>query len=88
MFSKMKRNLIQTEKSEELEEYIRASLTAIQKGVEGGRGFIIHGLIEFDLAVTKTKSGDGRFKIFVADLKGLKKTETVSRIKFKVKPGK
>ena len=81
----MKTNSQKPEKSEELEEYIRATLFAIKKGVESGTGFSVYGLIEFDLAVTKIKSGDGRFKIFVADLKGVKKTETISRLKFRVR---
>ncbi len=69
----------------ELEAYIKKSLSAIKKGVEGNQGFSVNGLIEFDLAITKMRTGEGKFKIFVADLKGIKKSETISRLKFRVK---
>lgn len=82
----MKNILNKVNKPEELENYIKTSLLAIKRGVGAESGFALHGLIEFDLAVTNLKSGDGRLKIFVADLRGIKKTETISRLRFKVRP--
>ncbi len=82
----MKNNSPKPEKSEELEEYIHASLTAIRKGVEAETGFSIHGLVEFDLAVTKVREGKGGLRIYVAEASGKQKSESVSRLRFKVKP--
>lgn len=82
----MKINIYKGEKSEELEEYIRASLAAIRKGVATETGFAVHGLIEFDLAVTKIKEGKGGLRIYVVGAFGKQKSESISRLRFKVKP--
>ncbi len=72
--------------STELEEYIRSTLAAIKKGVHAEGSFRIHGLIEFDLAVTNVKEAKGGLKVYVVGASGERKSEKISRIKFKVRP--
>lgn len=72
----------------ELEEYLTAALGAIAAGVEKSGRFTIKSPVEFDLAVTNKKGGEGKLKIFVVDASAKVKTETVSKIKFKVDPKK
>ncbi|MBI4159544.1 hypothetical protein HY504_00045 [Candidatus Wolfebacteria bacterium] len=72
--------------SSELEEYIRQTLSAIKKGVHAGDGFRIHGMIEFDLAVTNIKESKGGLKIYVIGAGTKHKSEKISRIRFKVHP--
>lgn len=70
--------------SRELEEYLRASLGSIKRGVEGS-GFEIEGPIEFNIAVVNIKKGAGGFRIFVAGAKGGLKSEKLTHIKLKVR---
>ena len=72
--------------STELEEYIRSTLAAIKKGVHHDGSFRIHGMIEFDLAVTNVKEAKGGLKVYVVGAEGKSKSEKMSRIRFKVKP--
>lgn len=72
--------------SNELEVYIRSTLASIKKGVHFDDSFEIHGLIEFDLAVTNVKKGKGNLKVYVADASGELESQNVSRIKFSVRP--
>ena len=72
--------------SNELEEYIRSTLAAIKKGVHADGTFRIHGLINFDLAVTNVKEAKGGLKVYVVGAGGKFKSENVSRIRFQVKP--
>lgn len=72
--------------STELEEYIRSTLASIKKGVHDDGSFRIHGLIEFDLAITNAKEGKGGLKVYVIGAEGKSKSEKISRIKFKVRP--
>jgi len=72
--------------SSELEEYIRSTLASIKKGVHADQSFRIHGMIEFDLAVTHTKEGKSGLRIYVVSAKGKLKSEEISRIRFKVRP--
>ena len=72
--------------SNELEEYIRSTLAAIKSGVHADGTFRIHGLINFDLAVTNVKEAKGGFKIYVVGAGAKHKSENVSRIHFQVKP--
>ena len=70
----------------ELEEYIRSTLASIKKGVHFDGSFKVHGLIDFDLAVTNTKGAKGGLKVYVVNAGGEGKSERVSRIRFKVRP--
>ena len=72
--------------SDELEEYIKSTLAAIKKGVHADGTFRIHGLINFDLAVTNVKEAKGGLKVYVVGAGGKFKSENVSRIRFQVKP--
>lgn len=72
--------------STELEEYIRATLASIKKGVHANGSFRIHGLIEFDLAVTNVKETKGGLKVYVVGAGRKMKSEEISRIKFSVRP--
>ena len=72
--------------STELEDYIRSTLGAIKKGVHHDRSFRVHGVIDFDLAVTNMKGGKGEIKIYVVTASREQKSERVSHIKFKVRP--
>lgn len=72
--------------SKELENYLKESLAAIKRGVEGDGEFKISGQIGFDLAVTNVKEGKAGIKIYVTSGSGSVKSEEVSRIKIKVSP--
>ena len=72
--------------SNELEEYIRSTLASIKKGVDFDGSFRIHGLIEFDLAVTNVKEGKAGLRVYVVGTEGRSKSEKISHLKFKVKP--
>lgn len=72
--------------SNELEEYITSTLAAIKSGVHADGSFKIHGLINFDLAVTNIKEAKGGFKVYVIGADAKHKSEHVSRIRFDVKP--
>ena len=71
--------------SSELQEYIKSSIEAIRKGVEG-TGFRITKPIEFNIAVTNTTEGSGGLKIYVARAEGKLKSEEISHIKFEAIP--
>lgn len=71
-------------RSKELEEYLRASLRAIKRGVEEDGDFKISGPISFDLAVTNAQEGSGGLKIYVANADTKLKSEEITRIKIKV----
>ena len=72
--------------SNELEEYIRSTLHSIKKGVDFDGSFRIHGLIEFDLAVTNVKEGKAGLRVYVVGTEGKSKSEKISHLKFKVRP--
>ncbi len=72
--------------STELEDYIRSTLASIKKGVHSDDSFRLHGLIEFDLAVTNLREGKAGLKVYVVETEGKTKSERVSHIKFKVTP--
>jgi len=72
--------------SNQLEEYIQSTLSAIKKGVHADSAFRIHGLIDFDLAVTNVKEAKGDLKIYVVGTGAKHKSENVSRIRFQIRP--
>lgn len=69
-------------KSKELENFVRAAIEGIEKGLKNGYGLI--GDIEFEVAVVKVKEAGARVKLFVVDASGKYEKEKVSIIKFKV----
>lgn len=69
---------------QDVENFIRAFLDGIKKGV--GDNDHISGDIEFELAVVKTTAGGGRLKIFVVDAEGKYSRKKISMVKFKVTP--
>lgn len=71
--------------SKELEEYIRASITAIKRGVDNS-DFRIANTIEFNLAIINCHEGSGGLKIYVAKAEGKLKSEEISHLKFEVRP--
>lgn len=70
--------------SEELKTFVDSALATIKAEVGDSKGFVIRDTVEFDLAVTNTQEGGGKLKILVAGAEGKLKSESVSRIKFKV----
>lgn len=72
--------------SQELEKYLKESLAAIKRGVEGDGDFTISGPVTFDLAITNVKEGKAGIKIYVTNADGSVKSEEVSRIKIKATP--
>lgn len=70
----------------ELEDYIRSTLASIKKGVHAEGGFRIHGMIEFDLAVTNVKEAKGGLRVYVVGAGAKHKSEKISKIRFRVKP--
>lgn len=71
--------------SNELEEYIKFTISSITNGISRAN-FEIIDPIEFDLAVTNTAEGSGGLKVYIAKAEGKLKSEEISRIKFKVAP--
>ncbi len=74
-----------TTKTNELEEYVREAISSIQAGV-GASGSRVEGTIDFDVAVTSTREGEGGFKIYVLTLGSRLKNEKVTHLTFKVRP--
>ena len=72
--------------SNELKEYVNASLAAIKYRVANS-GFRLTEPIEFSVAVTNISEGAGGLKIHVVNAEGKLRSEEVSHIKFKVRPG-
>jgi len=70
--------------SEQLENYIKSTITAIKNGLKG-TGFEIGKPIEFDLAIVNTSEGGGGLKIYVAKAEGKLKSEEINHIKFEVR---
>lgn len=68
--------------SKELENFVRAAIEGIEKGLK--EGYVIAGDIEFEVAVVKIKGAGARVKLFVVDASGKYDKEEVSKIKFKV----
>ena len=65
---------------------LRAGLTFTGGFVDFDGSFKIHGLIEFDLAVTNIKEGKAGLRVYVVGTEGRSKSEKISHLKFKVKP--
>ncbi len=72
--------------SEELEEYVKSALTAVNKAVRDAGSFQVDGPIKFRVAVTNVKEGGGGIKIYVVDAQGKATTEQSTQIEFEVKP--
>ena len=70
------------EQSEDLEKFVRSTIESIKKGTPDG--FVLHGPVEFEVAVVKSKEAKGGFKLFVVDASGKYDKEAVSRVKFKI----
>ena len=70
--------------SQELENFVRASIEGIVKGL--GEDYTIAETLQFELAIVNTKTGKGGFKIWVADASAKISKESISKIKFDVIP--
>ena len=71
------------EVSEDLKEIVSTTIESIKEGLKGKQCGVA-GLIEFEIAVIKTKEAKGGFKFLIADALGNYSKESVSRIKFSV----
>jgi len=69
--------------SKELEEYVRATIEGIKKGIP--KGFYLSESIKFELAVVNVKKGEGGLKILVVDASGKYEKETMSKISFEIR---
>lgn len=66
----------------ELQEYIEDVLSQIEKG-KGKHN--VWGSVYFDIATTKKIEGGGKIGVSVVGLEGRSKSESVSRIQFKIR---
>ena len=82
---KMGAKINKTNKTNELEEYVREAISSIQAGV-GASGSRVEGTIDFDVAVTSTHEGEGGFKIYIVTAGSKLKNEKVTHLTFKVRP--
>ena len=72
-----------SEISEDLKEIVSTTIESIKEGLKGKQCGVA-GLIEFEIAVIKTKEAKGGLKFLIADASGNYSKESVSRIKFSV----
>ena len=68
----------------DIENFVRSVLNGIDKALDEKR-YIRGGVVDFNLAVVKTKTGSSGFKIFVAEAEGKYSSEKMSTVKFTVK---
>lgn len=69
----------------ELEEFIKKTLSEIEKGAEiGKRRF--KDAIEFEISISKTQKIGGDVKIYVAKGSGEQSEEKIAKIKFQIYP--
>jgi hypothetical protein len=71
------------EVSKDLKEIVGTTIDSIREGMKG-RNCGVVGVIEFEIAVIKSKEAEGGFKFLVADASGNYSKESISRIKFNV----
>lgn len=71
------------EVSEDLKEIVSTTIESIKEGLKGKQCGVA-GLIEFEIAIIKTKEAKGGLKFLIADASGNYSKESVSRIKFSV----
>jgi hypothetical protein len=71
------------EVSEDLKKIVSTTIESIKEGLKGKQCGVA-GLIEFEIAVIKTKEAKGGLKFLIADASGNYSKESVSRIKFSV----
>jgi hypothetical protein len=69
--------------SEDLKEIVSTTIESIKEGLKGKQCGVA-GLIEFEIAVIKSKEAKGGLKFLIADASGNYSKESVSRIKFSV----
>ena len=71
------------EVSKDLKEIVATTIDSIREGLKGKKCGVA-GLIEFEIAVIKSKEAGGGFRLLIADAGGNYSKESVSRIKFSV----
>jgi hypothetical protein len=69
--------------SNDLKEIVSTTIESIREGLKGKQCGVA-GLIEFEIAVIKTKEAKGGFKFLIADACGDYSKESVSKIKFSI----
>lgn len=69
--------------SEDLKEIVSTTIDSIKEGLKGRECGIV-GMIEFEIAVIKSKEAKGGFKFLIADAAGNYAKESISKIKFNV----
>ena len=72
-----------TEISEDLKEIVSTTIDSIREGLKGRECGVV-GMIEFEIAVIKSKEAKGGFKFLIADASGNYSKESISKIKFNV----
>jgi hypothetical protein len=71
------------EVSKDLKEIVATTIDSIREGLKGRKSGVA-GVIEFEIAVIKSKEAEGGFKFLIADASGNYSKESISRIKFNV----
>jgi len=71
------------EVSKDLKEIVATTIDSIKEGLKGRKSGVV-GVIEFEIAVIKSKEAGGGFRFFIADAGGNYSKESVSKIKFSV----
>ena len=66
-----------------MKEIVSTTIESIKEGLKGKK-WCVAGLIEFEIAVIKTKEGKGGLRFLIADASGKYAKESISRIKFSV----
>lgn len=72
--------------SKELKDFISSAINSIKSGLSEQDHVVALGVIEFELAVVKTKRKGAGFNIHVVDASAKYDKEVVSKIKFKAAP--
>ena len=66
-----------------MKEIVSTTIESVKEGLKGKKCGVA-GLIEFEIAVIKTKEGKGGLRFLIADASGKYAKESISRIKFSV----
>jgi hypothetical protein len=69
--------------SEDLKNLVSTTIESVREGLKSKDCGVV-GVIEFEVAVVKTKEAKGGLKLLVADASGKYCKENISRIKFSV----
>jgi len=72
-----------SEINDDLKQIVTSTIESIKEGMKGKDCGVI-GMIEFEIAVIKSKEAKGGFRFLIADASGNYSKESISKIKFNV----